>query len=368
MVFVQVCVYDTFTRFRQYNGRIIKRHMNDDGLAGIAERFRSFAKDCEGSSELYHFLSIQIAKDDDLLRIAQMSREGQPEPNLLFGVVHYLLIMGKPHPLFRYYPSLDLNFESAKFAFPLFKQFVLDHVDDIVPLLQEKLVQTNEVQRCAYLYPAILTTWQFFEGRPVSLIELGSSAGFNLLWDQYQYRYDNGTPIGVPSSSLTVESTFRGECRPNFDLPHPTIGDRIGIDLNPIDVKNQEEVTWLQALVWPEHLDRKARLSKAIGIALENPITVMEGDAISLLHRVLENVDRSNVPFVFHTWVANQMSPEQRESLLQIIGDFGQRQDIVHIHTNIEPHLHATIYLKGDRIDLPLAIVDGHARWIEWMA
>ncbi len=336
-------------------------------LSEIAERFRIFATECEGSSEIYQFLATKIAEDEEILAIAKMSRDGQPEPNMLFGVVHLLLINGIASPLRRYYPSLALNFESAEFAFPLFKKFVLDHVDDIVPLLQEKLVQTNEVQRSAYLYPAILTTSQFFEARPVSLIELGSSAGFNLLWDQYQFQYDEEAPIGPSGSSLTITGTFKGEKRPNFALPGPTLSNRIGIDLHPIDVMNQDQITWLQALVWPEHFDRKSRLTKALRIALVNPLEMIEGDVITLLPSVLAKVPKSEVPVVYHTWVANQMSAEQQELLLQIIDDFGQKRDIVHIHTNIEPHLHATIYRKGERIDLPLANVDGHARWIEWL-
>ena len=168
---------------------VVSKHVEDD-LTEISKRFRVFAGDCDGSSELYHFLSLKLAEDEDLLRIASMSREGQPEPNLFFGAIHLLLINGKAHALRRYFPSLVLNFEAPEDAYPSFRKFALDHSDEIVQLLQEKLVQTNEVQRSAHLFPAILTASRFFEDRPVALVELGASAGFNLLWDHYIYQYD----------------------------------------------------------------------------------------------------------------------------------------------------------------------------------
>jgi hypothetical protein len=131
---------------------------------------------------------------------------------------------------------------------------------------------------------------------------------------------------------------------------------------------NQDQIKWLQALIWPEHFDRKGRLTKALRIALVNSVPIQLGEATELLPSLMNSVPLSEVPVVYHTWVANQMSSDQRALLLNLINNFGKQRDIVHIHTNIEPHLHATIYCNGARIDLPLANVDGHGRWIEWLA
>ena len=333
----------------------------------LADQFVSFAQECAGSSELYHLLSLKIAQDEDILAIADSSRVGQPQPNMLFAAVHYLLMNGKANPLSRYYPSLTLEPESPEFAFPAFRKFVLMHSGEISTILEERLVQTNEAQRSAYLFPAIHTIHRLFSDKKASLIEVGSSAGFNLLWDQYAYQYDEEEPVGLTGSSLTISSSFRGDKRPDLSGSFPLVSNRIGIDLNPIDLMDRDQVLWLQALVWPEHFERKARLNKAIRVAMVNPINVVQGDATEVLPAILADVPSSDVAYVYHTHVANQMTPEQRAKLLQIIDDFGQKQDIVHIHNNIEPHLHATIYRNGERMDRPLAKVDGHARWIEWL-
>ena len=68
----------------------------------IANLFRNFSiKECKGSSDLYEYLSIQIAEDEEVLTLSSYAQAGQPVPNLLLGAVHYLLLAGKEHPLKR---------------------------------------------------------------------------------------------------------------------------------------------------------------------------------------------------------------------------------------------------------------------------
>lgn len=258
--------------------------------------------------------------------------------------------------------------ESPESAFPAFRKFSMTHYDAIAPILKERFVQTNEVQRSAYLFPAFLTTSKYFPDRALSLVELGASAGLNLLWDQYKFQYGEEEPVGLLRSSLTLSSSWRGEGRPDFSIPLPKVTNRVGIDLNPIDLLDQDQVLWLQALIWPEHFERRGRLTKAIRIAMVNPVTILEGDAVELLPEQLDTIPESEVAVVYHTHFFNQLSSEAREKLLATIDAYGAKRDLVHIHNNIESHIHATIFRSGERIELPLANSDGHANWIEWLA
>jgi len=62
----------------------------------ISRLFRSFAeRECSGTSPLYKYLSLQIAEDEELLKLAAQAHVGQPIPNLFFGSVHYLLLKGR---------------------------------------------------------------------------------------------------------------------------------------------------------------------------------------------------------------------------------------------------------------------------------
>ena len=53
---------------------------------------------------------------------------------------------------------------------------------------------------------------------------------------------------------------------------------RGGIDLNPLDVRDDDAMRWLETLVWPEHGDRRARLSAAVALARQDPPELVRGD------------------------------------------------------------------------------------------
>ncbi|MZE19413.1 DUF2332 family protein, partial [Bacillus anthracis] len=93
--------------------------------------------------DLYEYLSIKIAEDEEVLTLSSYAQAGQPVPNLLLGAVHYLLLAGKEHHLKTYYSSLvesaNTNLDQA---FHHFKDFCKMYREEIITLLQTKLVQT----------------------------------------------------------------------------------------------------------------------------------------------------------------------------------------------------------------------------------
>jgi hypothetical protein len=110
-------------------------------LQNVAERFRRFAvHECRGSSELYEQLSLNIAEDEELLRLASAARNGQPIPNLLFGAVHYLLLKGYTHELCEFYRSIVDQPRNPQHAFPYFRDFCIRYQKDITAILTRKLV------------------------------------------------------------------------------------------------------------------------------------------------------------------------------------------------------------------------------------
>ena len=83
-------------------------------------------------------------------------------------------------------------------------------------------------------------------GRPLTLIEIGPSAGLNLVFDRYGYDYGNGIVAGVTESAVRINSDSRGAPPPVSPLPR--VAARLGIDLNPLDVGDSDEMDWLRAL------------------------------------------------------------------------------------------------------------------------
>src|SRR5690606_42022261 len=101
--------------------------------------------------------------------------------------------------------------------------------DRIGRLVAERLVQTHEVGRCTYLYPA-LSAAQAHAGTPLAMVEVGASAGLTLVPDRYAYDYGTGCLHGDPGSPLVLSCELRGPHRPPLDR-RLGIAWRAGIDL-----------------------------------------------------------------------------------------------------------------------------------------
>src|SRR5262249_33538374 len=60
----------------------------------------------------------------------------------------------------------------------------------------------------------------------------------------------------------------------------------LGVDLNPIDALDPDARRWLEALVWPENLDRRALLAAALDVVAAAPPAIPRGDALDGLPRL----------------------------------------------------------------------------------
>ena len=334
--------------------------MSDD----IAMKFKRFAvHECKGSSPLYEFLSSKIAEDPKMLDLARKARKGQPVPNLFFGAVQYLLMKGNNHPLAGFYPSLTEQPLPASKAYPVFADFCRSYSEEIIELVKSKIVQTNEVMRCSYLYP-IFSRISHMTRKPLALIEIGTSAGLQLFVDKYSYSYGTDKIIGNLESEVYLKSEIRGDNSLLNPLPPFDVATRIGVDLHINDVRNTEDYLWLKALIWPEHGERRELFEKAASFVSNQTLRLIEGDGVEMLRPLAAEVSEEQVICVFHTHVANQMPIEAKEKLLGQIKEIGQRRAIFHIYNNIyDEKIHLDYYLDGKESLNTIGETDGHGRW-----
>lgn len=333
----------------------------------LSNKFRNFANtECKGSSRLYEFLSLKIADDDEILELASYAREGQPSSNLLFGAVHYLLLKGKDHQLREFYPSINKIPREVGESFLPFKDFCRQFSNEIIPLLQEKLVQTNEVRRCSYLFPTFQYIYNVV-GKPLALIEIGTSAGLQLLWDQYSYSYGSSKVYGNKESTLHITAEVRGDKTPSLRDIIPPVATRIGIDLYPIDLRNEENTLWLNALIWPEHHERRGLFEKASDYVKIAELKLIKGNGIELLEKLSEEIPKEFAICVFHTHVANQIPPEVKARLLEKVQHIGAEREIFHLYNNIQDRdLHLDYYIDGEEYKHVVGKTEGHGSWFTW--
>jgi hypothetical protein len=103
--------------------------------------------------------------------------------------------------------------------------------DAIVGTVSTRSTQTNEVGRCGVLLPALGMVAR--EVGELALVDVGTSAGLNLLPDRYRYRDEPGGSVG-PDAAVEITVGTRGAVPVPVRVPR--IAARIGLDREPIDI------------------------------------------------------------------------------------------------------------------------------------
>lgn len=194
----------------------------------ISARYQSFAQlEASQRSPLYSAITRAIAADPRMIEFLAALPNEKRQPNLLLGVVRYLFGT----------PSAPADFIDL----------VLAHRDVVKAEIARRSTQTNEPARCATLLPALAQLPQ-----PLALLAVGAAAGLCLLPDRYGYDY--GKVRVAPSFPHDADTpVFRCRAAPATPLPGQNISVvwRAGLDLAPVDLRDESQVRWLEALVWP---------------------------------------------------------------------------------------------------------------------
>lgn len=254
-------------------------------MTAIAERYYRFARtEAAGRSALYETFAKHVAGSSEVVAFLEHLPQDRQQPNLLFAALRH--VAGTPASV--------AEFDDA----------VRDNADAIMSVMLKRTTQTNEPARCAALLPALAQ----IKG-PIALIEVGASAGLCLLPDAYGYDWQR-QKLDPPERYCTTAPIFNCHASENTPLPvkHPEIAWRAGLDLNPLDVTNEQDVAWLEALVWPEHHERLARLRMAIQIARTEGPRVVAGDLRRALRNLIVEAPNDATLVVFHTAVLSYIS------------------------------------------------------------
>lgn len=336
----------------------------------LGERFRAFADlECR-DAPLYRELALTVAADPDLLSVAATAVNG-PVPNLFLAAVHDLLMRAPDgEDLARHYATLTPAPLPPTGAGDALRRFVRTRRPELEALLRTRLVQTNEVRRALALYLAV--SW--LAGRErldhLALIEVGCSAGLLLACDCYAYRAGPDSLLGDSGSPLVIESELRGGV-PEAPPLDGRIAERIGIDLNTLDLDDPADRRWLRALVWGDQPERLALLDRAIQVARAVPMTLHEGDGNALLPGILTALADRVAPVVFHSHALNQFPAAARERFEATLERASERCAVYRVSLEYggdAPYADVLIYRCGRLSDrIRLARYDAHGAWVEWL-
>ena len=224
----------------------------------------------------------------------------------LLGAVHRIVLDHPDEELARWYPTAGGVTDVAR-AVPAFFELVERRHDEVASEMQVD-VQTNEVGRSIPLAAAMSWVSERF-GMPFALYEVGASGGLNLWLDRYHITLGNSS-WGSPDSLLRLAGEL-GSGKPGT-TPFRFVTRR-GCDQRPLDVQSVLARRILRSFVWSEHVDRLARLDRAL--EMFSPIPLERSGAVDWVAQQVRVTTPGAVSVFFHSIVMPYLSREERTAL-----------------------------------------------------
>jgi len=292
-------------------------------------------------------------------------------PLRLLGALHDLALSGDAPALAAHYPTAAAAGDAgAAWAEAL----------ALIPREQARLAafmghepQTNETRRSAALLPGFLTV-AAETGLPLRSFEIAASAGLNSLWDRYHYDFGAGVGRwGDEAAAVRLDTEWRG------DPPPLAAGiqvlERGACDRAPVDVRDPVARRRLKAYIWPDQLERLARVGAAIDAVLAADLTVEAENALTWAERrAAPRPGAATVLFHSVFWV--YMPPQDQAALTAAIQRLGAQATadapFAWLRMEAQPDnlalmdLRLTLWPTGE--ERLLGHAHPHGAWVEWLA
>ncbi|GAA5033547.1 DUF2332 domain-containing protein [Terrabacter aeriphilus] len=307
-----------------------------DRLARIRRRFGEFATEY-AELPLYAALCRQLSEDDDAASLLLSARSGQARPVLWLAAVHDLVLKHPDSPAAQWYPSVVGSGAIPEGdPWPDVRQFALAHRAELEACIATHGTQTNEVNRSVYVALGLALAVADVPDRPVALLELGASAGLLLGVGRYAVELttadgrEGSRPVllGDPGSTVRGSGVDRhGVARRLVDhgVGLPRVVARVGLDLAPVDVADDDAVRWLEACLWPDVPGRVERFRAARALLREDPPTLVAGDMVddlpAALARAADGAGPDGHVVVLTSWALTYLDPARRADVLERLGD-----------------------------------------------
>lgn len=290
-------------------------------VATLQARFAQFSRDECRDDPLYVALTDVASRRPDWAGLLAAAPSTQHMPTVWLAALHdrvlELVERGERPAIADYYASVGGTRAPDAALEALFGEFIERERASLSERIATRNNQTNEIGRCAVLWPILQALTEATGHRRLALLDVGCSAGLNLGVDRWRYRYvDDAT-----GATLATSPADRDPRAPELTcrvlagaLPRnaaePTIVSRSGVDLKPISVDDDIELRWLRACLWPHDAVRRERFDAAVAIARTQhwPLSATT-DVTAAVDDWLARLPPDVTPVIFNSWVLAYFDP-----------------------------------------------------------
>lgn len=282
------------------------------------------------------------------------------------GGLHALYLSGAAPELAPIYADEDADDRAIVGA------VVRKHVVALLPWLDGP-PQTNEAGRSSSFIAAML--WLADQGLPprFECLEIGSSAGINLMIDRYSYDL-GGVQVGPEAAAMHFAPEWRGPPPPDCRIAFAGLR---GCDVAPLDLTDPAQALRLKAYIWPEHIVRFERLAAAIVAATERPPDLVRMTAADFVEQELARPQEAGTTRVLMHSIVWQYVPQDQQArvtaAMEVAGREATRERPlawIALESN-RTLLHHGLTARcwpGENHAQNLAAAHAHGAWIEWLA
>ncbi|WP_439568560.1 DUF2332 domain-containing protein [Sphingopyxis sp.] len=283
------------------------------------------------------------------------------------GGIHALHLAGSAHELAPIYADADDINDAAIVA-----GVVARHEAALLPWLDGP-PQTNEAGRSSNFVAAML--WLADQDLPprFDCLEIGSSAGINLMIDRYHYDLA-GVNVGPRPGVMAFTPDWRGDPPPQHNIGFAGLK---GCDVAPVDLTDPAQALRLKAYIWPEHHIRFARMEAAIAAATNEAPQLIHANAADFVAAELARPQAAGVTRVLmHSIVWQYVPADQQARITAAMEAAGARATAerplawIALEANRTVHHHELVvrHWPGSGEPVKLAHAHAHGAWVEWLA
>lgn len=286
-------------------------------------------------------------------------------PLRVAGGIHALLLKGAQPALKAIYEG-QAGVDDATIV----SEAIHAHEAELLPWLDGP-PQTNEAGRSANFIAAML--WLADKGLPprFQCLEIGSSAGINLMLDRYHYDL-GGVQVGPEPGAIRFKPEWQGDPPPDRGI---AIVSTRGCDVAPVDLADPDQALRLKAYIWPEHTVRFERMEAAVAEARKSPPDLLAMNAADFVEAELARPQAEGTTrMLMHSIVWQYVPDEQKARVTAAMEAAGARATPerplawVALEANRVLHVHEMVvrYWPGGDEGEVVTRAHPHGAWIAW--
>lgn len=286
-------------------------------------------------------------------------------PLRVAGGLHALHLSGAASalgPIYRGEPAEDAV---------VIAQVIAAHEAALLPWLDGP-PQTNEAGRSANFIAALL--WLADQGLPpvFECLEIGSSAGINLMLDRYAYDL-GGVRVGPEDAVMRFVPAWHGALPPAREI---AIASTRGCDVAPVDLTDPAEALRLKAYIWPEHTVRFERMDAAIRAAFERKPDLVQATAADFVEAELAKPQAPGTTrMLMHSIVWQYVPADQQARVTAAMEAAGAKATperplawiMVEADRTVHRHKLTVRFWPGGGEEVQLAWSHPHGADVEWL-